>query len=208
VRSNPTTTKEDRKTMPGDMPGHVGKGTIVHKLDAAVNDTALGGRREQLLKRLRARNPDGSWMETLTVIGQSVLSLIPKEVRHLSDHWFNTGSGWWLPHQPIEILVRHGLIQGIELANKPDAAGKPRRMDCYWVCGLPHVNVTSCVSPTQVTWLLMTPGPPTSDRIPEDYAGITQREEIYTARHRGRGPGEYQVKLDEDYVEFVQPLAH
>ena len=36
--------------------------------------------------------------------------------------------------------------------------------------------------------------------------GATEREPIYTVRHRSRGPGEHQLRLDEEFCEFVQPL--
>jgi hypothetical protein len=182
------------------MPGHVAKGEILRKLDQVLNDAQ---KRAQFLARIRAKRPDGSWNEELVEVASNMLPLTPAEKKHLVGHWFDEYGGWWPRQQPTDIVLRLGLIQAIGLATRTPPAA---RFDCYWVCGVDAFELVSCVAPGQVTLLIFTPNAPVSDQLPEDFAHSTQREEIYTVRHRSRGPGEFQVQPDEEFCEFVQPL--
>ncbi|MFI5316447.1 MAG: hypothetical protein ACHQ6T_12160 [Myxococcota bacterium] len=183
------------------MPGYVGKGDILRKLDAVLNDATKRG---QALTRLRAKKPDGSWNEEVIDIAASLLPLTPDERQHLADHWFDEYKGWWPRQQPVDIILRLGLIQAIGLATRTPSVA---RFDCYWVCGIEDFQLVSCVAPGQVTVMILTPLAPVSDQLPEDFAHSTQREEIYAVRHRSRGPGEYQTQADEEFCEYVQPLV-
>ncbi len=194
--------------MPAPMPGHVSKGTILAKLDEVLEKPG-DQRRIELLRRLQARNPDRSWTEPVVDILEDVLGLDRSEVAHLRNHWFDERNGWWSTQQPIEIILRLGLIHVIQLADAvigSHEGTRPRPVDCYWMCGTRDVSVTACVSDLQVTAIVLTPMPPMSDRIPGDYTGVTEREPIYTTRPQSRGPGEHEVELPQDWVEFVQPL--
>jgi hypothetical protein len=182
------------------MPGYVGKGDIMRKLDALLNDNTKRG---QFLNRIKAKKADGSWKEDLVDVGADMLPLTQKEAKHLRDHWFAEYESWWPKQQPADIVMRLGLIQAIGLGTRTATA---LRFDVNWVCGIPDVQLTSCVSPGQVTVLILTPIAPVSDQMPEDFEGATQKEEIYTVRHRSRGPGEFQTQPDEQFCEFVQPL--
>ena len=53
----------------------------------------------------------------------------------------------------------------------------------------------------------MTPPLPVSDRLPESFEGWTALDPIYTARPTKRGPGENELKLPENYVEFVHAFS-
>jgi len=183
------------------MPGSVGKGAIFGKLDQLLNDPA---RRTQFSSRIRAKDSHGQWSEELLDVGAAMLPLTPAEKRHIQEHWFDEYGSWWPADQPVDIVIRLGLIQAIGLATRTPQA---LRFDCYWVCGVEHVELVSCVSAGQITILFLTPNAPLSDQLPEDFAHATQREEIYTVRHRSRGPGECQVQPDEEFCEFVQPLV-
>ncbi len=194
--------------MPGPMPGHLSKGTILAKLDEVLEKPG-DSRRAELLQRLEARNPDRTWTEPVVEVLEDVLGLDRGEVAHLRNHWFDERKGWWSTQQPIDIIVRLGLIHVIQLADAVIGSHKgtePRPVDCYWMCGTRDVTVSACVSPAQVTAIILTPAPPVSDRIPSDYTGATQLEPIYTTRAQSRGPGEQEVVLPQDWVEFVQPI--
>lgn len=189
--------------MPPYMPGYIVKGTILRKLDLLLNTP---GRRAQFLQRISAKTTGTNpvWQEKLIDVAANMLPLTDDERKHLEKHWFGE-YGWWPKQQPIDIVLRLGLIQAIGLATPP--VGNPALMDCYWICEVPDVQLTSLVAPGVVTVLIFTPGVPHSDRMPEDYAGVTDKDEIYTVRHRSRGPGEHQVQPDQEYCEFVQPLV-
>ncbi len=194
--------------MPGPMPGHVSKGTILAKLDEVLAKPA-DQRRAELLRRLQERNPDRTWAEPLVEILADILVLDRGEVDHLRNHWFDERKGWWSTQQPVEIILRLGLTRVIQLADAVIGSHHgtdPRPVDCYWMCGTRDVSVTACVSDLQVTAIVLTPMPPVSDRIPADYTGVTQTEPIYTTRQQSRGPGELEVGLPQDWVEFIQPL--
>jgi hypothetical protein len=191
------------------MPGYITKGYILKKLDEAFADTADNGKRERFLTGISAKDATNKWKHSLVEVAKAVLPLRPQDEAHLKNHWFNVYSGWWPTQQPIEIVLRHGLIQAITLAGdgKDSFNKKVTPMSCYWVCGVPQFQVISLCTKKQVTVQIMTPEPPVSDRIPHDYVNTPNLEDIFTVRHRSRGPGEVQVSLDEDYVEFVRPKS-
>jgi hypothetical protein len=191
------------------MPGLVTKGYVIRKIDAVMNDLSPGGGREEFLRRLKHRRPDRSFSETLLEIlsDGALFDLRPADKRHLREHWFKRDDGYWPRLQPIDIVIRHGLIQAMELADAPPQGGARLPTDLYWVCAGGTIEVSSCVGPAQVTALVMTPPPPVPDRLPELFVGWSNLDPIYTARPTQRGPGEHEVKLPEDFVEFVQPKA-
>lgn len=190
--------------MPGPVAGYVQKGSFMRKLDLTLN---VHGTREKLLDRFKAKNLDGKWTESILDICAEMLPLDAAEREHIARHWFDSYRSWWPKQQPVDIILRLGTIQAIELANRPGPDGRPRRIDCYWMNGVDDVRVTACVSPAQVTVIVFTPPIPLSDRLLENYTGAIDTEPIYTVRHRSRGPGERQVSLDEEFCEFVQPLV-
>lgn len=199
--------------MPGTMPGHVAKGAILAKLDEALNDLGPGGKRAEFHQRISARD-GGKWTEDLVTVAASILPLSALEEAHLRQDWFDPHHGWWLKQQPLDIVVRLGLIHAIELANGEvgeeddvddeaggDAPTTIRPIAFYWVCGVPGFALTSCVSDAQVTTIFITPGRPASDRLPEDYTGM---ERIFTTRHQSLTPGEKLLGEPVEHVEFVQ----
>jgi hypothetical protein len=190
--------------MPGPVAGYVSKGSFMRKLDLTLN---VHGTREKFLDRFKAKNADGTWTETVLDITMEMLPLDGDERQHIARHWFDPYRSWWPKQQPVDIIVRLGMIQAIELADQPGPDGRPRRIDCYWMNGVEDVRLTACVSPAQVTVILFTPAIPFSDHLPENFAGSTEREPIYTVRHRSRGPGEHLVSLDQEFCEMVQPLV-
>lgn len=190
--------------MPGPGIGCVSKGSFMRKLDLVLNTKAT---REKFLDRFKAKDADGKWKESVLDITTEMLPLGVEERKHIARHWFDAYQSWWPKQQPVDIIVRLGMIQAIELVNQPGADVRGRLMDCYWMNGFDHVHLTACLSPAQVTVILFTPGIPFSDRIPANFAGSAEAEPIYTVRHRSRGPGELQVKPDEEFCEVVQPLV-
>jgi hypothetical protein len=194
--------------MPGSMPGHTAKGAILAKLDEALNDLGPDGNRAQFLQRISAKR-NGAWKEGLVDVAAELLKLDDTEVRHLRKDWFDPQGGWWLKQQPIEIVVRLGLIHAIQLADgkigldgtESSGDGKVRAVDFYWVCGVNDFELASCVSDDQVTTLFITPGRPASDRLAGNYTGM---EPIFTTRHTSLTPGEKLLEKPIEHVEFVQ----
>lgn len=182
--------------MPPVMPGYIVKGDIFKRLDHLLADST---KRKKFLQRLGKKKPNGKWNEEVVDILAAMLPLSAKEAKHIEDDWFGEYDGWWPRQQPADIICRLGMIQAIGLA------ANNKKMDCYWVCGIPDFQFTSLVSDKQVTVLVFTPDVPVSDRMPEDYEGSTELDPIFTVRHRSRGPGEKEVKPDAEWCEFVQP---
>jgi hypothetical protein len=186
------------------MPGYITKGYILKKLDEALADKTQAGKRERFLTGISAKDATNKWKHTLVEVAKPLLPLREQDVEHLEKHWFGH-YGWWPTQQPVEIVLRHGLIQAINLAGTSSDGDHQKDISCYWVCGVSDFQVISLVTDVQVTVQILTPAPPISDRIPDDFADMKNLEDIYTVRHRSRGPGEVQVSLDEDFVEFVRP---
>jgi hypothetical protein len=191
--------------MPDGMPGIVSKGRIIRALDAVMEDRT---KRAEFHDRMTSRAPNGGFSESLVQIASDprLFDLTQAEIKHLKEDWFALRGSYWPRHQPTEIVVRLGLTQAIEIARRTEPDQEDWPIDCYWVCTGDMFQVTSCAGPGQITVMLLTPPPPVSDRIPSTFAGWTKTEAIYTARPRSRGPGEHQTSVDQDYVEFVQPL--
>ena len=190
--------------MPNPGGGSLSKGSFMRKLDLVLNAQAT---REKFLDRFKAKNPDGKWKEAVLDVTAEMLPLNAEERNHIARDWFDPYKSWWPKQQPVDIIVRLGMIQAIELVSQAGADGAGRRVDCYWMNGVDKVSLTACISPAQVTVILFTPGIPFSDHIPANFAGSAEAEPIYTVRHRSRGPGELQVKPDEEFCEIVQPLV-
>ncbi len=190
--------------MPGPMVGNVSKGSFMRKLDLVLNANAT---REKFLDRFKAKKPDGTWKETVLDVTAEMLPLDAEERNHIARHWFDPYLSWWPKQQPVDIIVRLGVIQAIELVKYPGADVRGRTMDCYWVGGAEDVRITALLSPAQVTVMLFTPEIPFSDRLAANFAGTAETEPIFTVRHASRGPGEIQVKPIEEFCEVVQPLV-
>jgi hypothetical protein len=102
-----------------------------------------------------------------------------KEVSHIRDEWFRT---WWPQAQPIEPIVRQGLITAVRKAlgrSGDPPAGNHLPLDVYWIChpghgqpghsgashehGAGSFEVSVAVSGQQVTVMLHSPGSPYED---------------------------------------------
>jgi hypothetical protein len=191
--------------MPDGMPGIVSKGRILRALDAVLENRT---KRAEFHTRLTSKEPSGAFSETLIEIvsDSNLFDLSQREIKHLQEDWFALKGSYWPRHQPTEIVVRLGLAQAIDIARRPEPNHEDRPIDFFWVCTGDAIKVTACGGPAQITVMLLTPPPPVSDRIPRTFEGWTKKEKIFTARPRSRGPGEHQTSVDQDYVEFVQPL--
>lgn len=190
----------------GVMPEGMSKGAILKKLDTryAVPPTT----KPQLQARLASLKPPalksypfGSFV-TLALAG-GVLNA--DEADHIRAHWFNetvttaggvtlTGQGWWKSIQPIEPIIREGLIAAIEVALRDPDAGADRPIPLpivfLWMCHAGHslgatptpsadeaVEVDVSWSPYQVTLVIHTPDPP-----PDTGPGPTDPEPIYVVK--------------------------
>ena len=112
----------------------------------------------------------------------------------LSTYWFNTKTGWWLPEQPIEGVVRHGMIRALELVRD---AHLP--LDIYHMCTGPHVKFIVCASNFQITAILLTPLPPT----PMYVGPFPDQEPIWIAEHSSIEPGADDFSTPGSKAEFV-----
>ena len=116
------------------MPARIARGLIPQKISEWVN-VAPASRAAQAagkladttnLPYLLSRNPNDNVLHSLT----PALTLTPQERKHLLDHWFDVGDGWWQPYQPVEPIVRQGLLEACTRA----AADSGKPLDCYWIC--------------------------------------------------------------------------
>jgi hypothetical protein len=128
---------------------HIGKG-IVHKM---VDTYANSNQRQSFLAALQ------STRDYLDILRNDV-GVSAGQIRYLHDTWYNQGTGGWWPWlQPIQPIIRQGLIAAIDLASRNPDTGAARNfpIDSYWIPVGDQVETIVAVSPQQVTRLLLTP---------------------------------------------------
>lgn len=202
--------------MPTVMPTHVTKGRLL-----GLIDNYLSTRDEAGVGRLQA-----DLQKPLLPLHRILRNAFPSgpstDLNHFEDHWCPDQTAtppsypekleraWWMECQPIEVILRAGLLQLCELlladfkvTLKPKNA---RPVDCFWVCAGHEVQLILCPNPRQITLLFLTPMPPIVSRIPLHPATV---EDIYVARHTSLT---IQEKLQpkpngvDPHVEIVRPL--
>ena len=168
--------------MPHGMPGWIAKGELLNGLQIWLNDAADG-----VQNRIN--------LETELIASASVIQaakdagfLFPgSSEEHLRRHLFGNPSPpnpyppeWWHEHQPIQRIVRYGLLKAIALSRLP----VDRNMYLYWVCGMETFEVVSCVPENQnhLTLLFLSPMPPTMGPTLKFAQGASQVEQIYITR--------------------------
>ena len=154
--------------MPGSMPEVIAKAPTLKRLDALSKQV---GKLKPFLDDLLT-SP-----EELPIIAyKHKVATTADEVSHLRNDWF---FAWWPDDQPVEPIVRAGLITAIEVCLREPGAkadrAKPLPIDSYWVCHpapsenaaggeykteSPPVEVSVTWSDQQVTMIIYTPEPP------------------------------------------------
>lgn len=140
----------------GLMPDIISKG-LLKKLDARYKDAAVLSQALEALREL----PD--WpAANLADLGQARGVLTEEEANHFRNDWFET---WWPNAQPVEPIIRKGLITAMEVAIRdPDEVEKretPLPIDVYWICHPGHSETSAEQSST---------APPSS---PGDHVEVT-----------------------------------
>lgn len=155
----------------------------------AANDLS---RRETFLSALK--NPQQEYVQVLV----DYASLTPGEANFLRQYWFNPdwaearSNCWWPEHQPIEPVIRYGMIKAIELAMRDPDTGRERTLPIhsYWVCCSSQFEVTVACSQHQVTRINLTPRVPAG--LPEN---LTTKSPLWVIK-RGNPGEEIEQELD------------
>lgn len=143
------------------MSGHISKGPVHRKVDARVN--SMNADQRQAFRDALA-DPAQSY---LNVLNNFNVGLTVGEETYLRDHWYiqpepPQWNGWWRGLQPIEPIIRQGLIKAI---NESLTQNPPLPIDSYWVTAgawAPagrdvQVEVFVSRSNVQVTRIIYTP---------------------------------------------------
>jgi hypothetical protein len=154
--------------MPG-MPDIVVQGPVLHRIAK--------------LFQIRGQVPDLKKLLAELIAGRNLADLAVEhkllktkfEEHHVRTDWLDeTGVGWWRTMQPIEPILRDGLIKAAELALRHDLPAT-----AYWICAGPgHMGVAVGVSPWQVTITFITPppeGPDPSNLVEDPMVWLTHR---------------------------------
>jgi len=137
--------------------GHLSKGVVLTKLDAAINHTNAAGafdRRTQFLTDLRAANDPPKYCTLL----QQFAHVSVAQANYLGAKWYQPG-GWWPNPTEAFAVVHQGLIKALELAIQFNM-----RLDSYWLPASPPgvIEVLIAKSVCQITRIILTP--PTNER--------------------------------------------
>jgi hypothetical protein len=169
---------------------HVSQGPIMRKIDIMANDLS---QRENFLAALR--DPKQGYVDILAYFGPLTpgAELTPYELKALREYWFDPhwedpkSECWWKDHQPIEPIIRQGLIKAIEVASEdPDSKQKRNLLiDSHWVCIGDQFEVTVTCSGDHVTRINLTPlireySPPKNpQKVP---SWVIKRDRSYRAK--------------------------
>lgn len=186
----------------GVMPEGMSKGTILEKLDNRYKGVTIN----TLTMRKAALQAAGANLCTLVQNmkdnnGQPVLT--QREIDHICDDWFDRKeTGWWKNIQPIEPILREGMIAAIDAAltdynkNPPAPRKEPLPIVFYWMCHPGHqqgdqedvqsphdaAEVDVSWSDQQVTIVFHTPDSP-----PDPGPGPTIDEPIFVVKRDKSG---------------------
>jgi len=137
----------------GGLLGHISKGPVHRRVDAYANSQ----QRQSFLTALQ------STRDYLDILDRDA-GLDPRSIQNLRRTWYSQDAdGWWPWLQPIQPLIRQGLIETLELASRDPDTGATRNLpiDSYWLPVGDQVETIIAVSlQQQVIRLLLTPPPP------------------------------------------------
>jgi len=99
-----------------------------------------------------------------------------EDERHLREDWLNEGGHGWWPNEPMEAMLRKGMIRAVQLLRQYDLP-----LASYWRVGqgTPHVQITFAVSKQQITLLISTPPPRGRQR-----GRVSRNPKIWIVTHR------------------------
>jgi hypothetical protein len=142
--------------MGDGVKGHITKGPIHAKVDAALNRQDQPGgpfvRRAAFLDALTKAKTAEDYLALIQAEGVDATT-----AGYLRNTWYSSSAtapkGWWLHLQPIYPILQQGLIKALQ------EAGDQLLIDSYW---LPAANATAVEvvvarSARQVTRLILTP---------------------------------------------------
>lgn len=138
--------------MGDGIKGHISKGPVHTKVDAALNRQDQPGgpfvRRAAFLAALMKAQTAADYLALI----KGEANVEQTHVDYLRNKWYDA-AGWWPALQPIYPILQQGLIKTIQ------EAGDQLLIDSYWLPGLGATGVEVIVarSPRQVTRLIITP---------------------------------------------------
>jgi hypothetical protein len=92
-----------------------------------------------------------------------------EDAQHFSEHWLGQ---WWPEHQPVETVLRAGLVEAIGQARDAELP-----LQTIVVSGaLDAFEVVVIRGRHQVTMLLVTPPPPGSADVPQHGVTVVRRQ--------------------------------
>jgi hypothetical protein len=153
-----------------------------------IDEVANGPLRQAFLNVLRTPGDYGeNWVQFLVTHG-----LEQARADYVLEYWFNQPQppdneqyGYWQAYQPIEPIIRQGLIEAIDLA-------RHLPIDSYWFNGAETVEVYLTRSPQQVTRITATPPSPAPIR---PLTQLPHLADILVVKHPLR---EVEVRRDAD----------
>lgn len=170
----------------------LGKGPFLRAIDGLWRGFG-SAQKHAVLHSLEAASGAG---QRLLELAASLQLGTPADLQHLARDWFG---GWWTGSQPIEPILRVGLIQALRLALFDPGSGERREnplpIESLWLSGVDRVEVGISASEHQVTLLLLTPP------VPSAGAAVTEVLDPVWMVHRGEPRDDEQViGSDEDLV--------
>ena len=182
------------------------KGIVNNKIDALVNQPDKAGgfdKRDEFLKALN------NWEEDFLEILKYHAGVTSKEADYLREYWFDpnwadpNSECWWREKQPIEPIMRQGLITAIDVATRdpddPDPGSKRAKalpIDSYWIySGYNQFEVIVSWSDYQVTRMILTPPAPEDAKLDEREKTGKARIQVVRREVIKYEPGKQQTEI-------------
>ena len=180
------------------------KGNTLLAIERIARDPA---RRDAFLEALEDDGQD--YVDILTQHGALSPARLTRITNHLRRHWYPSQAQlddedniraadpngrvpwWWEDHQPIEPIIRQGLIRAFR-----EAKNRGLPIDAYWVATGDVVAVSVSWNERQVTFVRFTPPTPDEAFVPPDDPSRTLQEPIV-----------FFLRREDDDIDPAPPLV-
>jgi hypothetical protein len=191
----------------------ISKGIVHEKVDRLLNSPKTNPTRQAFIDAIQ------DWSKDYLEVLEMMAGVTKREIEYLREYWFDPNWAdlhsecWWREHQPIEPIVRQGLITAIDVATRDPETGaerpEPLAVDSYHIYGeRNHFESLVTWTDKQVTRIVLTPPHPQDAKVaPREGSAcikVIKREVV----KEGETPAKRGDKRPQEDVEDVKLIEY